>query len=44
VIGAAILGTVMFYSLLARGAERAGERATRGPEPARARLRDPAAS
>jgi rhamnose transport system permease protein len=30
VIGVAILGTVMFYSLLARGAERA-ERATRRP-------------
>jgi rhamnose transport system permease protein len=30
VIGAAILGTVMFYSLLARGAERA-ERASRRP-------------
>jgi rhamnose transport system permease protein len=43
VIGAAILGTVMFYSLLARGAERA-ERATPGPEPAHPRLRDPAAS
>jgi ribose/xylose/arabinose/galactoside ABC-type transport system permease subunit len=30
VIGAAILGTVMFYSLLARGAERA-ESASRRP-------------
>jgi len=34
VIGAAILGTVLFYSLLARGAERA-ERASRPPSLAR---------
>jgi ribose/xylose/arabinose/galactoside ABC-type transport system permease subunit len=34
VIGAAILGTVMFYSMLARGAERA-EQASRRPSLAR---------
>ena len=43
VIGAAILGTVMFYSLLAREAERA-ERAARRPQPARTRMRAAAGS